>query len=78
MVELAGEDLEELVDDVEAFVENFDPFVDVEVVRSSAVVRLELGVVPEKFRGVENLAVEIDEVALHEELSHFSRDLTAG
>ena len=29
MVELAGEDLEKFVDDVEAFVENFDPLGDV-------------------------------------------------
>ena len=71
MVELGGEDLEELVDDVEAFVEDLDAFADVEVVGGAAVEGFEFGVIPEELRGVEDVAVEVDEVALDEDLSHF-------
>lgn len=77
VVELAGEDFEELVDDVEPFVEDFDAFGDVEVVGGAAVEGFEFGVVPEEFGGVEDFAVEVDEAAFDEDLSHFFGDLFA-
>lgn len=55
VVEFACEHFEEFVDDVEALVEEFDAFGDVEVVGGSAVEGFEFGVVPEEFWGVEDL-----------------------
>lgn len=78
MVELAGQDLEEFVDDVEALVQDFNSFGDVEVVCGASVEGLEFRVVPEEFGRVEDLAVQVDEVALDEDLAHFLRDLFAG
>lgn len=75
VVELAGEDLEELVDDVEAFVEDLDALGDVEIVGGAPVERLEFGIVPEEFRRVEDFAVKVDEVAFDEDLAHFLGDL---
>ncbi len=43
MVEFAGEDFVEFVDHVEAFVEHFDAFGDVEVVGGAAVEGFEFG-----------------------------------
>ena len=71
MVRLIGEDLVEFVDDVEAFVENISAFGDIKVVRCPAVEGFKLGIVPEKFRSVEDFTVQIDEVALDEDFSHF-------
>lgn len=44
----------------------------------AAVEGFELGVFPEKFWGIEDIAVKVDEVALNEDLSHFAGDLFAG
>ena len=44
----------------------------------AAVEGFELGVVPEKFGDVEDFTVEVDEVALDEDLSHFLGDFFAG
>ncbi len=49
------------MDDVEALVEDFDAFGNVEVVGSAAVKRLKFGIVPEEFGGVEEFAVQVDE-----------------
>ena len=46
--------------------------------RGAAVEGLEFGVVPKEFGGVEDFAVEVDEVALDEDLTHFLGDLFAG
>lgn len=78
VVELAGEDLEELVDDVEAFVEDLDALGDVEIVGGAPVERFEFWIVPEEFWGVEDFAVKVDEVAFDKDLAHFLGDLFAG
>lgn len=78
VVHLAGEDFVELVDDVEALVEDFGALGDVEVVGGAAVEGFELGVVPEEFGGVEDFAVEVDEAALDEDFSHFAGHFFAG
>ena len=77
MVHLAGEDLVELADDVKPFVEDLRALGDVEVVGGLAVEGLEFGVVPEELGGVEDLAVEVDEVALDEDFPHFAGDVFA-
>lgn len=78
VVHLAGKDLVELMDHVEALVEDLCAFGDVEVVSGSAVEGFELGVFPEEFWGVEGLTVQVDEVALDEDFSHFAGDVFAG
>lgn len=54
VVELAGENFKEFVDDIESLVEELDAFCNVEVVGCTAVEGFEFRVVPEKFGGVEN------------------------
>jgi len=78
MVQLAGEDLKEFVNDIEAFIKGFTSFCNVEIVGCAAVERFKLGIVPEKFWGVEDVAMKIDEVALNEDFPHFAGDLFAG
>jgi len=72
VVQLAGEDLEEFVHDVESFVQDLCSFGDVEVMRGTAVEGLEFGIVPEEFRSVEDFTVQVDEVALDEDFSHLA------
>ena len=71
-IEFCGENFEELMDDIEAFIEDFNPFGHIEIMCGASIVRFELGMFPEKFRGIEDFAVEIDEVAFNENFSHFS------
>jgi len=77
MVEFARQNLKEFVNYIETFVEDLDAFGNIEIVSGASVKRLEFGIVPKEFRSVEDLAVQINEVAFNENLSHLLGDFFA-
>lgn len=77
VVELAREDLKELVDHVEPLVEDFDALAYVEVMGGSTIEGFKFGVVPKEFGGVEDFAVQVDEVAFDEDFAHLLGNLFA-
>jgi len=52
--------------DSEPFIEDFDPFCDIQIMGGPAVERLKFRIVPEKFRCIQDFRMEADEISLDE------------
>ncbi len=77
MVKLIGENLKEFMQHAKALVQDLCSAVDVKIVGGAAVVGLQFGMFPEKFRDIEDFSVEIDGRSLDVDLSDLTRDIAA-